>query len=201
MGDGDRRRDSLNGSFPLLVVADLVAGYADRVVVGPVSFTVDQGDILGLAGPNGAGKTTILNAIIGTAKVFAGRIVREPETRVSVQRQYPVRLREMPLNGRELLRLTGAFDRPLPAALEPLMDIRIDRISGGQFQLLQVWACLGSAADLVLLDEPTNNMDPHAIATLVELLIAARDRRAVLVISHDQSLLERVCTSLLKVGP
>ena len=107
----------------------------------------------------------------------------------------------MPLSGRELLRLTGAFDRPIPSALAPLMDIRIDRISGGQFQLLQVWACLGSAADLVLLDEPTNNMDPKAIAALGDLLLEARDGRGVLVISHDHRLLQRVCTVVVDLEP
>jgi ATPase subunit of ABC transporter with duplicated ATPase domains len=198
MGDRDRHGHCLTETPPL-VVSNLVAGYRDPVV-GPVSFTVEHADIVGLAGPNGAGKTTIFNAIIGMAQVFVGQIARAPGTVVSIQRQHPVRLREMPLTGRELLRLTGAFDRPLPPALAPLMDVRIDRISGGQFQLLQVWACLGSAADLVLLDEPTNNMDPKAIAALVELLLGARDGRAVLVISHDRHLLDRVCTRLVEIG-
>ena len=181
-------------------MTDLVAGYSDAIV-GPISFAVRDGDILGLAGPNGSGKTTLFNAIIGTARVFRGTIARRAATRVSVQRQHPVRLREMPLCGRELLRLTGAFDRPIPSALAPLMDIRIDRISGGQFQLLQVWACLGSAADLVLLDEPTNNMDPKAIAALGDLLLEARDGRGVLVISHDHRLLQRVCSRVVDLAP
>jgi ATPase subunit of ABC transporter with duplicated ATPase domains len=200
VGDGHRTRRNLTDRPALLLVADLVAGYSDGIA-GPISFTVHDGDILGLAGPNGSGKTTIFNAIIGTARVFSGTIARRAATRVSVQRQYPVRLREMPLSGRELLRLTGAFDRSIPPALARLMDVRIDRISGGQFQLLQVWACLGSAADLVLLDEPTNNMDPKAIATLGDLLLEARDGRGVLLISHDHRLLQRVCTSVVDLAP
>ena len=199
MGDRHRARRQLTDRPALLDVTNLVAGYSEPIV-GPVSFTVHDGDILGLAGPNGSGKTTVFNAIIGTARIFGGRIARRAATRVSVQRQHPVRLREMPLSGRELLRLTGAFNRPIPPTLAPLMDVRIDRISGGQFQLLQVWACLGSAADLVLLDEPTNNMDPKAIAALGDLLLEARDGRGVLVISHDHRLLQRVCTGVVDLG-
>lgn len=199
MGNGDRRRRVLNDTAPLLAASALVAGYT-TAIVGPVSFSVGPGDVLGVAGPNGSGKTTLFNAIIGTARIFSGRIHRRPGTRMSVQRQHPVRLREMPLSGRELLRLTDACTRLLPPALEPFVDRRIDRISGGQFQLLQVWACLGSPAELVLLDEPTNNMDPGALAACADLLIGAREDRGVLIISHDQRLLRRVCTHIVDVA-
>ena len=113
MGDGDRARRQLTDRAVLLDVAELLTGYSEAIV-GPISFTVGDGDIVGVAGPNGSGKTTIVNAIIGIARVFGGAITRLQGTRVSVQRQHPVRLREMPLTGRELLRLTGAFDRPIP---------------------------------------------------------------------------------------
>jgi ATPase subunit of ABC transporter with duplicated ATPase domains len=165
-----------------------------------VSFSIAPGEVVGLAGPNGCGKTTLLNAIIGVARVFSGHVERRPGARTTVLRQHPVRLKEMPLVGRELLGLTGAFDRPLPPALRPLVELRLDRLSGGQFQLLQVWACLGSPSELVLLDEPTNNMDRAALAALTHLLIAARDRRGVLVISHDRRLLERVCTRIVEIA-
>jgi zinc transport system ATP-binding protein len=188
----------LTGATPLLTVSDLVAGYSEAIV-GPVSFSVGAGDIVGLAGPNGSGKTTLLGAIVGSARIFGGRATRQPGIRLSVLRQHPVRLPEMPLTGRELLRLTGAL-AGLPAVLAPLMDVRVDRMSGGQFQLLQVWACLGSDAALVLLDEPTNNMDPGAIAALTGLLITAREGRGVLIVSHEHALLQRVCTRVVEVG-
>jgi ATPase subunit of ABC transporter with duplicated ATPase domains len=198
MGHGPRREGRLSDGRPLIVVTDLEAGYTGPVV-GPVSFRVDRGEIVGLTGPNGSGKTTIFNAILGTARVLRGQIDRAPATRISVQRQHPVRLREMPLLGRELLRLTGALDGRPPSGLVPLLDVRIDRLSGGQFQLLQVWSALGSASDLALLDEPGNNMDPAALATL-EALLQDGDARGVLVISHDQRLLRRVCTRLVDLA-
>ena len=90
----------------------------------------------------------------------------------------------------------------LPPVFSPLLDVRVDRLSGGQFQLLQAWACLGSPAALVLLDEPTNNMDPQAIAGLAELLLEARERgKGVLVISHEATLLDKVCTRVIEVAP
>jgi ABC-type glutathione transport system ATPase component len=152
---------------------------------------------------------TVLNAsppLVATTALVAGYaapVVGPVSLSVgvlSIQRQRPVQLPEMPLLGRELLALTGALHRPVPPSLAPLMAMRVDRLSGGQFQLLQVWACLGSAAELVLLDEPTNNMDPEAIETLIGLFRGALDGRGVLVVSHEHDLLRRVCTRIVSVA-
>lgn len=177
-----------------------MAGYA-QPTVGPVSFTVGRGDVVGLSGVNGSGKTTLLNAIVGTARIFSGHIVCDRAAGVSVLRQFPVRLPEMPFVGAEFLRMTGASYREVPRQLRPLIDLRVDRLSGGQYQLLLVWACLGSASSLVLLDEPTNNMDPDAVASLGHLLVESRERgKGLLVVSHEPGLLERVCTRVVEVA-
>jgi len=199
VGHRDYRRHTLTTPPALLTVEALVAGYTTPVV-GPVSFAVGRGEIVGLAGANGTGKTTLLNAVIGTARVFSGRVARDRAVEVAVLRQFPVRLPEMPLRGAEFLRIAGVRG-DVPEPLRPLTDRRIDRLSGGQYQLLQVWACLGSPAGLVMLDEPTNNMDPQTIGALGDLLIAARERdQGVLLISHDARLLARVSTRIVGVG-
>ncbi|HSK09632.1 MAG TPA: ATP-binding cassette domain-containing protein [Vicinamibacterales bacterium] len=185
----------------LLSVESVVAGYREPVV-GPVSFRLHRGEILGLAGPNGSGKSTVLRAVIGRARIFSGTVRRGGDGPIAtaVQAQYPVRLAEMPITGRDYLGLTGATRQPPPPHLAGLLDLRLDRLSGGQFQLLHVWACLGSPAELVLLDEPDNNMDPRARATLIEVLHGSRkDGRGVLVVSHEHDLLESVCTRIVEV--
>lgn len=201
MGAGEHGGNALTPpSPPLLAVQGLTAGYA-RPVVGPLSFEVHRGEIVGLAGANGSGKTTVLAAIIGTARVFGGGITCDRSAGVSVLRQFPVHLREMPITVAEMLTVTGSRTDRVPAVFRPLLGLRVDRLSGGQFQLLLAWACLGSPAALVLLDEPTNNMDPQAIAGLGALLTESRDRgKGVLVISHEAALLNRVCTRVVEVA-
>jgi zinc transport system ATP-binding protein len=186
-------------SEPLLEVRDLVAGYRGPVV-GPLSFSVHAGEIVGLTGPNGCGKSTLLGALIGTARVFSGSIARRPGARVMIQAQRPVRLPEMPITGHELLHLTRAKDKGAPPAVRPLLGGRVDRLSGGQFQLLQVWAALGSPAELIYLDEPTNNMDPGTVEALGDLLLAWREQRGVLVVSHEYGFLDRLATRIVEVG-
>ena len=180
----------------LLQVDELTAGYT-RAVVGPVSFLVCTGDVIGIRGPNGSGKSTLLNAIAGSAKIFSGRVSKRPGLRVSHQQQSALTLDNVPLSGQELLGLTGATSESLPLWIKPHVKRRLDRLSGGQLQFLQVWACLKAPVDLILLDEPTNNVDPPGVEHMAEELARMRESHATMVISHDQRFLERVCTRVI----
>jgi ABC-2 type transport system ATP-binding protein len=180
-------------SEPVLRCEKLVAGYA-RPVVGPLSFDLHPGEVLGLLGSNGAGKSTVLKAITGVARVLGGSIRKRPGLRLAHHRQLPVRPHEFPLTGEDLVRLTGAVHRNPPDEVSRLLHCRMDQLSGGQFQLVQIWACLGSPADLVLLDEPTNNLDPATNAVLSRLIREERGGRTLLLVSHDASFIEAVCS-------
>jgi ABC-2 type transport system ATP-binding protein len=184
---------------PLLALDAVVAGYTSRVI-GPVSLAVMPGEIVGVVGSNGCGKTTLVNAVLGTARVFEGTLRLKTGVRVTVQRQRPVRLQEMPLTGLEVLRLAGADRHPLPPAIRPFASQRVDRLSGGQYQLLHVWACLGSPTDLVILDEPTSNMDARTKELLADLLKDSLELvQGILVISHDPGFLERVAARVVRI--
>jgi zinc transport system ATP-binding protein len=177
----------------------LQAGYA-RPLVGPVSFSAGRGAVVGLAGPNGAGKSTLLRALVGSARVFGGRIDRRPGVRLSHQEQHFDSLAGLPVSGADLLGLTGAPAAGLPAGLLGKLGARLDRLSGGEMQLLRVWACLMAPADVVLLDEPTNNLDREGSAFLEALLARHCADRAIVVVSHDARLLRSACTALVELA-
>jgi len=185
---------------PLLAYHDVVAGYTEPVV-GPISFEVRPGEIVALRGPNGSGKSTLIGALTGGSRILSGRIERRPALTVSLQRQLPARPEGIPLNGNELLRLTGAHRAAPPALLAPLLALRADQLSGGQFQLLEVWACLGGEADLHILDEPTNNMAPSTIDSLVSILHGKRNERGVLVVSHERGFVDEVADRVVELQP
>lgn len=185
-------------SQPLLTVNGLVAGYAEPVI-GPLSFSVGAGEVIGLWGANGSGKSTLLRAIANKAQVFEGGLERRAALSLAWQMQQPVRLSEMPLSGHDYLRFAQA-DREKPSArMIPWLDQRIDSLSGGQFQLLAVWAILAGWADLVLLDEPTNNLDPEGQQILAEMLKSEQGTRAVLLVSHERGFLEQACDRVLEI--
>ncbi len=183
----------------LLKIDGLVAGWS-RPVVGPVSLRLGAGDVVGLWGANGSGKSTLIAAIAGHACCFAGHIERRPGLRVAMQPQAPVRLSPLPVTGRELLRAARAEIDGLPPTLALASRKRLDRLSGGQHQLLSVWAALAGPADLVLLDEPTNNLDPQHTGLLADMLCARRGDRAVLLVSHERPFLDAHCTRVLELA-
>lgn len=182
----------------LLRVSSLVVGYG-APVLGPLSFALPPGQVLGIVGANGCGKSTLLKALCDQARIFGGSIERAPGLNIACQQQHPVRLPQMPLSVTDYLRLLAAGDTPLPPRLDALRERRLDSLSGGQLQLLAVWACLASPAQLVLLDEPTNNLDPEGVTLLAEWLRARPAGRSLLLVSHDADFMAAVCDERIDV--
>lgn len=176
----------------LLRASDLVVGYA-APVLGPLSFALTAGQALGIVGANGCGKTTLLKALYGQARIFGGSLERAPGIALACQLQHPVRLAQAPVSVLDYLRLLEADGQPLPARLAALGKRRLDTLSGGQYQLLALWACLASPAQVVLLDEPTNNLDPDGVALLTAWLQQRAAARGLLLISHDADFMAAVC--------
>jgi len=184
----------------LLETIDLQAGYS-APVMNPVSLRIRAGEVIGVRGPNGCGKSTLLSALAGRGTVFAGSVRRRPGVRVAHQHQNPLPLEDVPLSAGELLRLTGASTEGLPGWIAPLLPRRLDRLSGGQLQFLQVWACLRAPIDLVLLDEPTNNVDQAGTECLLAEIKRLRGKVAMLVVSHEPRFIESSSDRILDMQP
>lgn len=182
-----------------LVVLDRVEAGYERPVIGPVSLVIEPGEVVAVTGPNGAGKSTLLNAITGVAHVFAGTLVRRSRLRVAHHAQSPLSLNNVPLSGRELLALTCADLTELPDTVRSLLSRRLAELSGGQLQILQVWASLAAPVDLVLLDEPTNNLDAAAVAMLESAIRARPTGRAVVLVSHDRRFIDAVASRVIEL--
>lgn len=184
-------------SAPLLCVDHLSAGY-QYPVVGPLSFRVCAGEVVALTGPNGSGKSTLLSAIIDPGRRFQGHVVLSSPPAFQTQQS---RLDQpLPLTGAELLALVGAGVGQVPASLRPLLRRRIDQLSGGQRQLLRVWAALGQSSPLVLLDEPTNNLDPESEALLASILRNQPPERGILLVCHEADFVARVASRTVGVS-
>ncbi|MCK6391577.1 MAG: ATP-binding cassette domain-containing protein [Azonexus sp.] len=183
----------------MLIVENLVAGW-NQPATAPLNLQLRAGEVLGLTGPNGVGKSTLLAAIAGRARVFSGHLRRSTGTRIALQTQEIPPLLGLPLSGRDLLALTGTLADGLPPWLADRLDERLDRLSGGQRHYLALWAVLQAPADLVLLDEPTNNLDTAGVAHLTAHL---RERAAtgagLLVVSHDAEFVAAVCDRVIRL--
>lgn len=181
----------------LLRAEGLVAGW-QRPATPVLDLQVAAGEIVGLAGPNGVGKSTLLAAVAGRARVFAGRLTIAAGVQLALQTQEVPPVDGLPLSGRELLALTGAMATGLPSWLAEFLDERLDRLSGGQRHYLALWAVLAAPAELILLDEPTNNLDAAGVGHLGQMLQQrAAAGAGILVVSHDAEFVAGVCQRTL----
>ena len=189
----------MNAPQPLLEATDLSAGY-EGPVVGPLSFTLSPGEVLVLSGPNGSGKSTLLAAVLGTARIFSGDCRPGPGVELAWQCQQDTLPGEFPMTGRELLALNGGDPEQLPPALRSVADRRLDRLSGGQRQLMRVWAAIASPASLLLLDEPTNSLDPDTASLLCDYLCSLPPHRGVVLVCHEPDFVRQVAHRVLEVA-
>ncbi|AGL21305.1 ABC transporter related protein [Actinoplanes sp. N902-109] len=203
-----------------LVVRDLRKAYDDGfVAVEKVAFTVERGQVVGLLGPNGAGKTTTLRVLMGLtmptsgdALVFGRRLVPGAPilSRVGALVEGPGFLPH--LTGYENLRAYWkATGRPLAdARFEEALEIaglgesvhrRTKNYSHGMRQRLAIAQAMLGLPELLVLDEPTDGLDPPQIAEMRRVLRRyATDGRAVLVSSHLLAEVEQTCTHAVVVN-
>ncbi|WP_281690156.1 alpha/beta fold hydrolase [Pseudonocardia thermophila] len=202
---------------PPLVIEGLAKTYKNGfTAVRDVSFTVERGMVLGLLGPNGAGKTTVLRMLMGLIRPTAGRITAfgapvGPGAPVLADIGAFV---EGPgflphLSGAENLRLYwAATGRPADEAhLEEALEIaglgdsihrRVGTYSQGMRQRLAIAQAMLGLPDLLVLDEPTNGLDPPQIHAMRDVLRRyAAGGRTVLVSSHLLAEVEQTCTHVV----
>lgn len=193
---------------PVLEISHLWAGYPGEVVLEDVNLTLRPLDFVGLIGPNGGGKTTLLKVILGLLPPLRGdiRILGEPVNvgrkqigyvpqYVEFDRDFPITVWDVVRMGRVgqrgLLRRYNREDDDLVAEalrrveMLPLRRRLIGELSGGQRQRVYIARALATQPRILLLDEPTANVDPQIKANIYDLLRRLNERITLLLISHD----------------
>jgi len=188
----------------MLEVQDLRAGYGRIPILNGVGFRVDTGEAVGVLGHNGMGKTTLLKTLIGMIPTNDGRVVfdgaditHEP-THLRARRGlgYVPQGREIfpQLSVLDNLRMgarrAGTVERVLEdfPILRPLLARPGGALSGGQQQILAIARCMCAEPRLILLDEPTEGIQPSIVEAIAETLSRLRATRGVTLVVVEQHL-------------
>ena len=188
-------------------------GYRRPVVRG-VSFSIPARGLIALIGPNGAGKTTIMRSLFGRARVFKG-IVKAYVELSYIPAELPEGLMLTALEVVLTARANGGWasaSRALEALkalnIADLANVRMSELSTGQKRLVMLARALASGAPLLLVDEPTANLDLGNRMLVARLLAELSRSRAVVVATHDLYLVrqaQRVIVvnggSAIDIGP
>ncbi|MBI4827358.1 MAG: energy-dependent translational throttle protein EttA [Nitrospinae bacterium] len=184
----------------------LSKAYGDRMLFSDVNFIIPKGGIVGLIGPNGVGKTTLFRMITGEEKPTGGSITVGQTVRLSHVDQHrddldgsktvfeeitggtdQVEVGGVPVNSRSYV---GSFNFKGPDQQK-----KVANLSGGERNRVHLAKLLRRGGNVILLDEPTNDLDVTTLRNLEDAILDFPG--CVLVISHDRFFLDRICTHLL----
>ena len=185
---------------------DVTKGFGDRLLIDKLSFKVPPGAIVGVIGPNGAGKSTLFRMITGKEKPDSGEV----KIGKTVQLAYVDQSRDVlsadktvfeEIAGGHDMITVGKFTMPSRAYLGRFnfkggdQQKVVGQLSGGERGRLHLAKMLMSGANVLLLDEPSNDLDVETLRALEEALLGFAG--SVMVISHDRWFLDRIATHIL----
>jgi len=190
----------------LLVARGLAKSLGGRSLVQGLDVTITPGTRIGLMGPNGSGKTTLLNVLAGALAPDAGtieradglRIVRFEQQRPGLDPQQSLRRALAPegdtvsFQGRSLH--VAAWAKRFLFQPEQL-EVPVGRLSGGEQARIHIARLMREPADLLILDEPTNDLDIPTLDVLEESLITFEG--GLVLVTHDRFMLDRVATGIV----
>ncbi|XBB67273.1 ABC transporter ATP-binding protein [Nocardioides sp. WV_118_6] len=189
----------MNPNAPVATTENLTKVYGDRVAVDKVTMTVRRGEVYGFLGPNGAGKTTTLRMLLGLIRPTSGTAYADPSVGALIEGPgfHPY------LSGRANLRVLARHRGLSDAEVERVLgrvdlagrgDDKFKGYSLGMKQRLGVAAALMGDPELIILDEPTNGLDPAGMADMRTLVVdLAREGRTVLLSSHLLAEVQEIC--------
>jgi ATP-binding cassette subfamily F protein uup len=185
---------------------DVSFAFGDRPLVRGLSTTILRGDRIGLIGPNGSGKTTLLRLLLGELQPQSGEVRIGTQLQVAYFDQYRATLREdwnaleNVAEGREYVEVGGRRKHAIGYLQDFLFTPErarapITRLSGGERNRLLLAKLFAQPSNLLVMDEPTNDLDVETLELLEELL--SEYAGTLLLVSHDRDFLDNVVTSAL----
>ncbi|MBU2490903.1 MAG: ABC transporter ATP-binding protein [Proteobacteria bacterium] len=214
----------MQDDVPVIEISGVNFSFNGRAVLEDVNISIRKREFLAVIGPNGGGKTTLIKIIAGlltprtgTVRVFglspakaAPRIGYMPQD-LGMGDDFPVTVEQVALMGRMSRRgfLRSRYDREDKKAVAEALELtgmkdlareKVGRLSGGQRQRLFIARALAGEPEMLLLDEPTSNVDPEGQTRMYSLLRDLNETMTIVVVSHDLMVLSSYVNSVACVS-
>ena len=200
----------------ILKCENLCKTFGKKQILKNVSLQIEEGDILGFIGPNGAGKTTTIKLILGLQGITSGKVTING---YDIEKEFTKAIEKvgaivenpdmyMYLTGYENLKLVANMYKGITQSkideivklvkLENRINDKVSKYSLGMRQRLGIAQAILHSPKLLILDEPTNGLDPEGIKEMRELLIelAQKQKMAILISSHNLAELDNFCNKV-----
>ena len=171
----------------ILTIENFTKSFTDRLLFDNTSFSMQEGEKVGVIGINGMGKSTLLKIVAGIEEPEIGEMITNKNLKVAYLSQNPKEETIITDKAKVLLNKLKRFT----------FDAPIEKLSGGQRKCIALANILTQDSDLLILDEPTNHLDNDMSEWLEEYLIQYRG--ALLMVTHDRYFLDRVSTRIVEV--
>jgi ATP-binding cassette subfamily F protein uup len=190
----------------VLSCRNVTYGYAEAPIVRDLSATIMRGDRIGIMGPNGCGKTTLIGLLLGEIAPQQGTVTAGTKLEIAHFEQLHDTLDdtksviENVAQGRDMLTV-GSGERHVVGYLRDFlftpeqMQGAVTRLSGGERRRLQLAMVLSRPCNLLVLDEPTNDLDLETLELIEEMLLEFQG--TLLLVSHDRAFIDNVVTSTI----
>ena len=199
-----------------LQIINLTKKFGDQIALNSINIKINSNEIIGLLGPNGAGKSTLMKSIVGALKIdegqiiFNGKDIRENE--IEVKKQIGFLPENNPLYSemyvKEYLSFVADIHQISKPRIDEVIDLvgitpekskKISQLSKGYKQRVGLAQAILHAPDLLILDEPTNGLDPNQIIEIRNVIKEIGKEKTVILSTHIMQEVEALCSRVILI--
>ena len=199
-----------------LYIQNLTKKFGDQVALNGINISIDQNEIIGLLGPNGAGKSTLMKCIVGIHHFDEGQIVFNGNDILEEEIASKKNIGFLPENNplyldmyvKESLQFLANVHQISKSRIEEVIDLvgltseknkKIGQLSKGYQQRVGLAQAIMHEPDLLILDEPTNGLDPNQIIEIRNVIKKIGEEKTVLFSTHIMQEVEALCTRVILI--
>lgn len=200
-----------------LEIINLTKRFSAQVALNSINISIKKNEIIGLLGPNGAGKSTLMKSIVGAIKIDEGQVLLDGEditiNSVNVKKKIGFLPEDNPLYKemyvKEYLNFVAEIHNIAKDKIDVLIDNvgltpekskKINQLSKGYQQRVGIAQAIIHAPELLILDEPTNGLDPNQIIEIRNLIKEIGKEKTVILSTHIMQEVEAICTRVILIN-